>query len=134
LRGKAPGILFYNGHWFPDSKAKPDFQAFCINMAKFGFVVLNFETFGQGERGLSWRDHRRAEGLPLPGIPGIIVNPVNGDWNVKPISQAQKLISGKLELVSGEASDEAVRRILSGALRADDHASPRGFDTDVQAS
>jgi dienelactone hydrolase len=64
-RGRAPGILFYNGHWYPDSKARPDFQAFCINMARLGFVVLNFETYGQGERGLSWRDHRRAEGLPV---------------------------------------------------------------------
>jgi dienelactone hydrolase len=64
LNGRAPGILFYNGHWYPDSKARPDAQAFCINMAKFGFVVLNFETYGQGERGLSSRDHRRAEGLP----------------------------------------------------------------------
>ncbi len=63
LRGRAPGIVFYNGHWFPDSKARPDFQAFCINMAKFGFVVLNFDTFGQGERGISRRDHRRVEGL-----------------------------------------------------------------------
>jgi hypothetical protein len=65
LRGRAPGILFYNGHWFPDSKARPDFQAFCINMAKLGFIVLNFETFGQGERGISRRDHRRAEALPV---------------------------------------------------------------------
>ena len=63
LQGRAPGIVFYNGHWFPDSKARPDFQAFCINMAKFGFVVMNFDTFGQGERGISRRDHRRVEGL-----------------------------------------------------------------------
>src|SRR5260370_42520258 len=32
-------------------------------MAKFGFVVLKCETFGQGERGISRRDHRRVEGL-----------------------------------------------------------------------
>jgi dienelactone hydrolase len=67
LPGRAPAILFYNGHWFPDSKSRPEFQAFCINMARLGFVVLNFETFGQGERGLSSRDHRRAEGL-LVGV------------------------------------------------------------------
>lgn len=65
--GRAPAVLFYNGHWFPDSKSRPDFQAFCINMAKFGFIVLNFETIGQGERGLSSRDHRRTEGL-LAGV------------------------------------------------------------------
>ena len=57
-------FVFYNGHWFPDSKARPDAQALCINLAKFGFVILNFETFGQGERGISRRDHRRTEGLP----------------------------------------------------------------------
>jgi dienelactone hydrolase len=67
LAGRTPGVLFYNGHWFPDSKSRPDVQAFCINMAKLGFVVLDYETFGQGERGLSWRDHRRSEGL-LAGI------------------------------------------------------------------
>ena len=67
LQGLAPAVLFYNGHWYPDSKSRPDAQAFCINMARFGFLVLNFETIGQGERGLSSRDHRRTEGL-LAGI------------------------------------------------------------------
>jgi dipeptidyl aminopeptidase/acylaminoacyl peptidase len=62
LKGPAPAILFYNGHWWPDSKTRPDFQAFCINMAKLGFVVLTFDPFGQGERGVSSRDHRRVEG------------------------------------------------------------------------
>lgn len=67
LRAPAPAVVFYNGHWFPDSKARPDFQAFCINMARLGFVVLNFDPFGQGERGISSRDHRRIEGL-LVGV------------------------------------------------------------------
>jgi dienelactone hydrolase len=61
----APAILFYNGHWWPDSKSRPDFQAFCINMARLGFVVLSFDPFGQGERGVSSRDHRRTEALLL---------------------------------------------------------------------
>jgi len=60
-------VLFYNGHWWPDSKARPDFQAFCINMARMGFVVLSFDPFGQGERGVSSRDHRRTETL-LVGV------------------------------------------------------------------
>ena len=64
-QGRLPGILFYPGHWRPDSKARPDFQAFCINMARLGFVVLNFDPFGQGERGVSRRDHRRTESLLL---------------------------------------------------------------------
>ncbi|MFI5455699.1 MAG: alpha/beta hydrolase family protein [Isosphaerales bacterium] len=63
----APSVLFYPGHWWPDSKARPDFQAFCINMARLGFVVLNFDPFGQGERGVSSRDHRRTEAL-LVGV------------------------------------------------------------------
>ena len=32
----APAFLFYVGHWWPDSKTHPDFQAFCINMARLG--------------------------------------------------------------------------------------------------
>jgi dienelactone hydrolase len=65
--GPAPAVLFYPGHWWPDSKARPDFQAFCINMARLGFVVLSFDPFGQGERGVSSRDHRRTEAL-LVGV------------------------------------------------------------------
>jgi dienelactone hydrolase len=67
VRAPAPAILFYNGHWWPDSKTRPDFQAFCINMARWGFVVLTFDPFGQGERGISSRDHRRTEAL-LVGV------------------------------------------------------------------
>jgi len=63
----APAILFYVGHWWPDSKTHPDFQAFCINMARLGFVVLTWDPFGQGERGVSSRDHRRVESL-LVGV------------------------------------------------------------------
>jgi dienelactone hydrolase len=63
LKGRAPAVLFYTGHWYPDSKTRPDFQAFCINMARLGFVVFAFDTFGQGERGISTRDHRRVEAL-----------------------------------------------------------------------
>src|SRR3954447_6538997 len=67
LAGPAPAVLFYPGHWWPDSKARPDFQAFCINLARLGFVVLSFDPFGQGERGVSSRDHRRTEAL-LVGV------------------------------------------------------------------
>lgn len=66
-KAPAPAILFYNGHWWADSKTRPDFQAFCINAARLGFVVLSFDPFGQGERGVSTRDHRRTE-LLLVGI------------------------------------------------------------------
>ena len=67
LEGRAPAILFYPGHWWADSKMRPDFQAFCITMARLGFVVLSWDPFGQGERGVSSRDHRRTE-LLLMGI------------------------------------------------------------------
>ena len=67
LQARSPAILFYVGHWWPDSKARPDFQAFCINMARLGFVVLSWDPFGQGERGISSRDHRRIETL-LVGV------------------------------------------------------------------
>ena len=67
LTGLAPAVVFYPGHWWPDSKTRPDFQAFCINMARLGFVVLTFDPFGQGERGISSRDHRRTEAL-LVGV------------------------------------------------------------------
>ncbi len=63
----APAILFYNGHWYADSKVWPDFQKFCINMARMGFVVFTFDPFGQGERGISTRDHRRVSSL-LVGV------------------------------------------------------------------
>jgi dienelactone hydrolase len=63
----SPAVLFYPGHWWADSKSRPDFQAFCINMARLGFVVLSFDPFGQGERGVSSRDHRRTEAL-LVGV------------------------------------------------------------------
>ncbi len=65
--GPAPAILFYTGHWWAESKAHRDFQAFAVNMARWGFVVLIFDAFGQGERGISNRDHRRTEAL-LAGI------------------------------------------------------------------
>src|SRR5579883_2424607 len=67
LTKPAPAVLFYPGHWWADSKSRRDFQAFCINMARLGFVVLSFDPFGQGERGVSSRDHRRTEAL-LVGV------------------------------------------------------------------
>ena len=36
-------------------------------MARLGFVVFSFDPFGQGERGISTRDHRRTTSL-LVGV------------------------------------------------------------------
>ena len=58
---KEPAILFVPGHWYAESKTRPDFQAFAITMARHGFAVLSYDPFGQGERGISVRDHRRTE-------------------------------------------------------------------------
>src|SRR5436190_7149239 len=63
--GKYPAILFVPGHWWADSKTRPDFQAFATTMARRGFVVLTYDPFGQGERGISQRDHRRTELLAV---------------------------------------------------------------------
>lgn len=67
LEQPAPAIILYIGHWWPYSKADPDQQAVCINLARMGFVVLTWDPFGQGERGISSRDHRRDTAL-LVGI------------------------------------------------------------------
>jgi len=58
---KVPAILLVPGHWYAESKTKADFQAFAITMARRGFAVLTYDPFGQGERGISVRDHRRTE-------------------------------------------------------------------------
>lgn len=64
---RVPAILFYNGHWYESSKTLPDHQAFAIHMARSGFAVFSFDPFGQGERGVSTRDHRRVSSL-LAGV------------------------------------------------------------------
>jgi dienelactone hydrolase len=63
--GRGPALLFVPGHWYADSKAKADFQAFAASLALRGFVVLAYDPIGQGERGISLRDHRRTELLPV---------------------------------------------------------------------
>lgn len=62
---KLPAILFVPGHWWPDSKSRHEFQTFAAHMAGLGFVVLTFDPVGQGERGISFRDHRRTELLAV---------------------------------------------------------------------
>jgi cephalosporin-C deacetylase-like acetyl esterase len=63
IDGKLPAILFAPGHSWGPSKATPDIQSFCITMARWGFIVLVYEPHGQGERGISFREHRRTEVL-----------------------------------------------------------------------
>ncbi len=65
IAGRLPALVFFNGHWPKESKMLPTHQALCVNLARRGFAVLNFDPPGQGERGLSRRDHRRSELLPV---------------------------------------------------------------------
>ncbi len=62
-QGKLPAVLFVPGHWWAESKTLPDFQVFSIALARLGFVVLSYDPIGQGERGVSTRDHRRTPSL-----------------------------------------------------------------------
>jgi cephalosporin-C deacetylase-like acetyl esterase len=67
IEGRLPAILFPPGHYWAPGKAHPDTQAFAITMARWGFVVLIYDPHGEGERGISMRDHRRTE-LLLAGL------------------------------------------------------------------
>lgn len=65
--GKLPTILFPPGHSWAQGKSHADTQAFGITMARWGFIVLVYDPHGEGERGISMRDHRRTE-LLLAGV------------------------------------------------------------------
>lgn len=45
-----PAVLFWNGHLPKDGKLQADSQMFSITMARLGFVVLNVDSIGTGER------------------------------------------------------------------------------------
>jgi dienelactone hydrolase len=67
VEGKLPAVLFLPGHSWAQGKSHPDTQAFAITMARWGFLVLVYDPHGEGERGISQRDHRRTE-LLLAGL------------------------------------------------------------------
>ena len=71
LQRPAPAVLFTNGHAGRQGKALADTQAFCINMARLGFIVLNADAIGEGERGAESKHHHVEAllvGLSEPGI------------------------------------------------------------------
>lgn len=72
LDGPAPGLLLAAGHWPDQGKAEPDAQAFGINMARQGFIVLVYDPLGFGERAEAPGDHDRTDllmvGVPQQGI------------------------------------------------------------------
>lgn len=45
-----PAVLFWNGHLSKEGKLQADSQTFSITMAHLGFVVLNVDAMGAGER------------------------------------------------------------------------------------
>jgi dienelactone hydrolase len=53
--------------------------------------------------------------LAAPGIPGMLVNPIDGDWSSMTSERARKLLSGKLQVASGPAAEDAARRFVGEA-------------------
>ncbi len=71
LTAPAPAVLFAVGYSRNEGKALPETQAFCINMARFGFIVLAADPIGVGERAFESDLHHPElllAGLSYPGI------------------------------------------------------------------
>jgi dienelactone hydrolase len=49
--GACPAVLSVHGHW-PWARMDPHVQPRCIGLAKLGYVVLNVDAFGAGERAI----------------------------------------------------------------------------------
>jgi hypothetical protein len=47
---------------------------------------------------------------------GVIVNPIDGDWNPLAQHEAQKLLPARIRVISTAAPDKAVRNFLQGVL------------------
>jgi hypothetical protein len=52
--------------------------------------------------------------LAAPKIPGLIVNPIDGDWKRMTEADSRKLVSGKPQVVSEDSPEPAIRRFLAG--------------------
>jgi hypothetical protein len=55
--------------------------------------------------------------LSAPGVPGLVVNPINGDWERRDQASTRKLLTGKVKLVSNDNPDAAILRFASAASR-----------------
>jgi dienelactone hydrolase len=72
LPAPAPAVLFSSGHGAKEGEALAATQAFCINMARLGFIVLSADPIGRGERE-SKSGHRHPEALLVGSSePGIV--------------------------------------------------------------
>jgi alpha-beta hydrolase superfamily lysophospholipase len=65
VQGRLPAIVFPLGHT-DNGKANPVYQRFPILMARSGFICLNWDPIGQGERLQLWDSGKRAS-LVGPG-------------------------------------------------------------------
>ena len=63
LAGPAPAVLFYPGHWWPRQQGPAGLPGVRHQHRAARFVVLSFDPFSQGERGVSSRGHRRTEAI-----------------------------------------------------------------------
>jgi hypothetical protein len=63
---KRAAVVCPNGHILAAGKANRQVQARCIKLAKMGFVVLNYDAIGQGERLISGNIHHEAGYALLP--------------------------------------------------------------------
>jgi hypothetical protein len=50
--------------------------------------------------------------LEAPGIPGLVINPMNGDWERMQAPQARRLVSGRIQIVSETTPEHAIQRFL----------------------
>lgn len=63
---KRPAVVCPLGHSLDQGKADREYQIFCIQLAKLGFVVLTYDAIGHGERLISGNIHHEAGFALLP--------------------------------------------------------------------
>jgi len=64
--GKRPAVLAPIGHYLGAGKAASENQAFCIQLARLGVVVLTYDAIGHGERVAQGNNHHEAGYALLP--------------------------------------------------------------------
>ena len=55
--------------------------------------------------------------LAAPRIPGLVVNPLDGDWNRKAPESARPLLSGQVRVLSQDAPEEAIGAFIASAAK-----------------
>ncbi|MEW5975501.1 MAG: acetylxylan esterase [Acidobacteriota bacterium] len=63
---RRPAVVCPLGHSLDQGKADREYQIFCIQLAKLGFVVLTYDAIGHGERLISGNIHHEAGFALLP--------------------------------------------------------------------